>query len=54
MKKLYTLIIAIGITLGITGCTDASVASANLSKAADMFELERRVVFYNEIGRAHV
>ena len=49
MKRLYTLIIAIGITLGVTGCTDASIASTNLSKAADMFELERRVVFYNGI-----
>lgn len=30
------------------GCsTDASVASHNLSKAAEMFELDRRIVFYN-------
>jgi len=34
----------------ITGCSnDAHVASRNLSKAADMFELERRIVFYNGI-----
>lgn len=31
------------------GCTDAQVASKNLSKAADMFELDRRIVFYNGI-----
>ena len=28
---------------------DADVASQNLSKAADMFEINRRVVFYNGI-----
>jgi hypothetical protein len=28
---------------------DAQVASRNLSKAADMFEIERRIVFYNGI-----
>lgn len=34
----------------IVGCSpDAQVASQNLSKAADMFELNRRVVFYNGI-----
>jgi hypothetical protein len=33
----------------LAGCTDASVASKNLSKAADMFELNRRIVFYNGI-----
>jgi hypothetical protein len=33
----------------IAGCTDADVASSNLSKAADMFEINRRVVFYNGI-----
>jgi hypothetical protein len=30
-------------------CTDAQVAASNLSKAADMFEITRRVVFYNGI-----
>lgn len=33
-----------------TGCsTDASVASRNLSKAAEQFEIGRRIVFYNGI-----
>lgn len=34
-----------------TGCgsTDADVASKNLSKAAEQFEIERRIVFYNGI-----
>lgn len=33
----------------LAGCTDADVASSNLSRAADMFEINRRVVFYNGI-----
>jgi hypothetical protein len=36
--------------LGLSACIpDAQVASSNLSKAADMFEIQRRVVFYNGI-----
>jgi hypothetical protein len=34
---------------GITGCSDANIASRNLSKAADNFEINRRIVFYNGI-----
>jgi hypothetical protein len=33
----------------LAGCTDADVASSNLSKAADYFEIQRRIVFYNGI-----
>lgn len=29
------------------GCSDADVASKNLSAAADNFEINRRIVFYN-------
>ena len=35
--------------LALSGCTDASVASHNLSKASDQFEILRRVVFLNGI-----
>ena len=52
MKKL--LFVFIGSLLAITGCSDASVASNNLSKAADMFELERRIVFYNGINGEYI
>lgn len=48
MKKLFALTL-IAATLGLTGCSDADVASRNLSKAADQFEINRRVVFYNGI-----
>lgn len=35
---------------GLSGCnSDAKVASHNLSKAADQFEINRRIVFYNGI-----
>ena len=33
----------------MTACSDADVASRNLSKAADNFEVNRRIVFYNGI-----
>lgn len=34
----------------LAGCSDARVASSNLSKASDMFEIDRRIVFYNGIN----
>ena len=41
--------------LGLAACQDdASVASYNLSKAADMFEIDRKIVFYNGITDAYV
>ena len=39
----------------LAGCdTDARVASRNLSKAAEMFEIERRIVFYNGITDGYI
>lgn len=35
--------------LGLAACSDADVASRNISRAADMFEVQRRIVFYNGI-----
>lgn len=47
MKK---IILAISVALTLAGCEkDADVASRNLSQAADMFEINRRIVFYNGI-----
>jgi len=49
------LIITVLIAFIITGCADdAYIASRNLSKAADMFEIERRIVFYNGITDAYI
>lgn len=39
----------------VSGCSsDADVASHNLSKAADQFEIERRIVFYNGITGEYI
>lgn len=50
IKKLALLLLP----LTLMACTDADVASQNLSKAADMFELERRIVFYNGITDTYI
>lgn len=46
MKRLMTLAAVVAL---LAGCSDADVASSNLSKAADNFEVTRRIVFYNGI-----
>ena len=46
MKKTLASIAA---AVMVVGCSDADVASSNLSKAADNFEVLRRIVFYNGI-----
>lgn len=47
MKKFIAIA---ALSLLAAGCArDAQVASDNLSKAADMFEIDRRVVFYDAI-----
>ena len=46
MLKLKIALCLLSLAL-LAGCDDAHIASANLSKAADNFEINRRVVFYN-------
>jgi hypothetical protein len=41
--------LAIAGAASLTACSDAQVASNNLSKAADNFEINRRIVFFNGI-----
>lgn len=48
-KNIVLTLAAIGLMVGLAACTDADIASHNLSKAADQFEINRRVVFYNGI-----
>lgn len=51
MKKLILLVAL----CTLIGCdNDARIASHNLSKAADMFEINRRVVFYNGITDTYI
>ena len=57
MKKvLYGVLGVVGLLaiMGQKGCDDASIASHNLSKAADQFEVERRIVFYNGITDSYM
>lgn len=44
------------IALSLAGCdvNDADVASHNLSKAADNFQIERRIVFYNGVTGEYI
>ena len=43
------------ISVLVAGCSsDADVASRNISLAADMFEIQRRVVFYNGITGEYI
>jgi len=57
MKKLsmlFGVLLMAGVLL-LSGCdTDANIASRNLSKAADMFEINRRIVFYNGITDTYI
>lgn len=53
MRKI--LIPVIAIIGGLTACSsDADVASENLSKAADQFEINRRVIFFNGIADEYI
>lgn len=56
MKKLFATIGLVCLTAGfLAGCAkDADVVSANLSTAADQFEINRRVTFYNGITGEYI
>lgn len=46
LKKLAALLIG---AMLLVSCSEADVASRNVSKAADQFEIDRRIVFFNGI-----
>ena len=49
-KRLLTIGLTVLLALSIVGCsTDAEVVSENLSKEADQFRIQRRIVFFNGI-----
>jgi len=57
MKRLIAgTAVAVAAALGLTACgqNDADVASKNLSTAADNFEINRQIVFYNGITGAYI
>jgi len=58
LKKAAVLAVGLTALLAagfLSGCsTDADIASHNLSKAADMFQVNRRVVFFNGITDSYL
>lgn len=55
IKKIFVAVASFALLLTIAGCqTDADVVSANVSKAADQFQIPRRIVFYNGITASYM
>ncbi len=58
MKNLHKTALLLAIACSVllaTGCsTDADVASRNLSKAAEQFEINRRIVFVNVMADTYI
>lgn len=55
MKKFYKPVIGLVLAAVLTGCaSSADVASQNLSRAADQFEIVRRIVFYNGVTGEYI
>lgn len=55
MKTLVSIVLSAVVMFAVAGCkTDADVASENVSKAADQFQVLRRVVFYNGITESYM
>ena len=49
-KTIAAILAAIALSLSVAACaSDADVASQNLSKAADNFQIYRQTVFYNGV-----
>lgn len=54
-RRILSTLGVMAMAVGLAGCpSDADVASQNLSKAADQFEISRRIVFYNGITDAYI
>lgn len=53
MKAALLIAALIGLPV-LAGCNDADIASRNISLAADNFEIERRIVFYNGITDSYM
>lgn len=54
MKKFFSIIVLVLMTLMLVACDDASVASQNISRDADNFRVYRRVVFYNSFTNDYI
>ena len=52
---LRKLLLVTAAAMGLAACEkDADIASRNISTAADMFEINRRIVFYNGITGEYI
>ena len=51
IKKLFGILF---LGLILSACSDAEVVTNNLKKAADNFEINRRIVFYNGISGEYI
>lgn len=54
MKVKILFFVLIVLSFLLAGCSDADVASSNISKAADQFEVTRRIVFYNGVTGEYI
>jgi len=55
MKKFLAIVAVVLTALGVAACErEADIASRNVSTAADMFEIQRRIVFYNGITGEYI
>lgn len=49
MKKKLAFVLMCALTLILTACTEAETVSHNLSKSADSFKVQRKIIFFNGI-----
>jgi len=54
IKKLILISLIIVLSIFYYGCSDAMIASQNVSSEADQFKIFRRVVFYNGITDQYI
>lgn len=53
-RLMFAVVVMVVVLAVLVGCSDADVASYNLSKAADQFQVNRRIVFYNGITGEYI
>ena len=53
-KPIAAILAASALALMLTGCTQASTVSSNLSNDADSFKIDRDIVFYNGITDKYI
>ena len=54
MKKISLILLVLVSSVLLSGCNDANIASQNLSREADMFRINRRIIFYNGINGEYI